>query len=490
MLGGESISMGTTSQNNGAASSEGNKEQTNTKLKWWQLSLLGVAFTIGTGFFLGSGLAIQIGGPGVLICFLLAAVGTYLVFDVLAQMTSLDPLEGSFRSYAKKAFGRWAGFSSGWVYWSSELLIMGSQLTALSLFSKLWFPNVPMWLLAIVYAILGLFIVWLGTKGFERFESMFAMIKVSAIIMFIALAACALMGWLHVGQVQAIPNEVENYFPHGAMGLWASLLFAFYAFGGIEIMGIMAMRLQEPRQAPRAGKMMLVLLTVVYFISLVFAMILVSWKKFNGDQSPFLLALKRFDIPYVPDLFNATLIIAGFSTMTASLFAIIKMLVILAKDGDAPHFITIVKLKRPVMAIVLTAAGMALSIIFSLLMPGKVYEYITTAAGLMLLYNWMFILITSGRLLKLTTFGKIKRYAGLLILLGAVSGSVFHSLSRPGFFISLGFVTVIGGLTLYMNSKWRLNSVGTNSTGSIIGALSPKHQVNGFKSKIKSKANK
>lgn len=481
--------MDTTNHEANAASSNDKNTQPDKKLKWWQLSLLGVAFTIGTGYFLGSGLAIQIGGPGVLLCFLLAAVGTYLVFDVLAQMTSNDPLEGSFRSYAKKAFGRWAGFSSGWVYWSSELLIMGSQLTALSLFSKLWFPNMPMWLLAVVYAVLGLIIVWLGTKGFERFENIFAMIKVSAIVMFIALAACALFGWLDIGRIQQVPTAAVDYFPHGSLGLWSSLLFAFYAFGGIEIMGIMAMRLQEPTQAPRAGKMMLALLATVYLASLALAMLLVSWKRFNGEHSPFLLALKRFDIPYVPDIFNAILIIAGFSTMTASLFAIVKMLVILAKDGDAPHFLTTVKLNRPVMAIALTAAGMTLSIVFSIMMPGKIYEYITTAAGLMLLYNWMFILITSGRLLDLTLFGKVKRYFGLFILLAAVSGSLFHPLSRPGFFISLGFVIVISGLTLWMRSRWHSGAAGADST-TTIHVLSTQHQTNGFKSKVKSKANK
>lgn len=87
------------------------------KLRWWQLSLLGVACTIGTGYFLGSGLAIKIGGPAALISFIIAAIGTYLVFDALSQMTSEQPLEGSFRSYAKQAYGGWAGFSSGWAYW-------------------------------------------------------------------------------------------------------------------------------------------------------------------------------------------------------------------------------------------------------------------------------------------------------------------------------------------------------------------------------------
>lgn len=46
-------------------------KQKDQKLKWWQLSLLGVAGTIGTGYFLGSGLAISIGGPAVLIAYFL-----------------------------------------------------------------------------------------------------------------------------------------------------------------------------------------------------------------------------------------------------------------------------------------------------------------------------------------------------------------------------------------------------------------------------------
>lgn len=71
-----------------------NKETSTSekKLSWWQLSLLGVACTIGTGYFLGSGLAITIGGPAVLISFIIAATGTYLVFDALSRMTSEHPL--------------------------------------------------------------------------------------------------------------------------------------------------------------------------------------------------------------------------------------------------------------------------------------------------------------------------------------------------------------------------------------------------------------
>ncbi|MFC6332025.1 amino acid permease [Paenibacillus septentrionalis] len=437
-----------------------NTSANENKLSWWQLSLLGVACTIGTGYFLGSGLAIHIGGPAVLISFIVAATGTYLVFDALSQMTSEQPLEGSFRSYAKKAYGGWAGFSSGWAYWTSELLIMGSQLTALSLFSRFWFPNIPMWILASIFAVLGLAIIIIGTKAFDRMENIFAIIKSSAIVIFIVIAVLALCGLLGQGKSKpAFP--FESFFEKGIMGIWSSLLFAFYAFGGIEIMGIMAMRLKEPKDAPKAGKVMLGTLAVIYVCSLILTLFLISWKKLNTSESPFMQALNQYPLRFVPHIFIGILIIAGFSTMVASLFAITSMLVTLAEDKDAPTLFAKKVKNRPLLAIGLTSVGLIVSIIFAMLLPGKIYEYFTTAAGLMLVYNWMFILVTSGVILKLNTLGKTKRIMGIVILGIAVTGSLFHHTSRPGFFVSLGFLCVIAVITWLMRKKWTKHNPAT-----------------------------
>lgn len=60
-------------------------------LKWWQLSLIGVGCTIGTGYFLGSSIGIGITGSSIIFSFILAAIGTYVVFNILAKMTAADP---------------------------------------------------------------------------------------------------------------------------------------------------------------------------------------------------------------------------------------------------------------------------------------------------------------------------------------------------------------------------------------------------------------
>ena len=77
-------------------------------------------------------------------------------------------------------------------------------------------------------------------------------------------------------------------------------------------------------------------------------------------------------------------------------------------------------------------------------MPDRVYEFITTAASLMLLYNWMFVLFAYPKLIELTKWGRVKQWTGVLLIVAAVSGTLLDKSSRPGFFISLLFVGIIG----------------------------------------------
>ena len=53
-------------------------------LKWWQLSLIGIGCTIGTGF-LGSSIGIKIGGSSIILILILTGFTTYIVFEALAK---------------------------------------------------------------------------------------------------------------------------------------------------------------------------------------------------------------------------------------------------------------------------------------------------------------------------------------------------------------------------------------------------------------------
>lgn len=204
---------------------------------------------------LGSGLAISMGGPAVLLAYILAAGGTYVVFDALARMTAEHPEQGSFRSYAKKAFGSWAGFGSGWVYWFSELLIMGSQLTALSIFSRFWFPAVPMWVFAAGFAAVSLLIVFFGNKGFDRVENILAVIKVAAILMFLVIAAALLAGWIGGGSShRRYPLGIRHCFRQEVSDYGRPLFLLFMLTAALRCWGLCLTGSRNLRRLQRRGR--------------------------------------------------------------------------------------------------------------------------------------------------------------------------------------------------------------------------------------------
>ncbi|QGG50876.1 amino acid permease [Lysinibacillus pakistanensis] len=426
------------------------------RLSWWQLSLLGIGCTLGTGFFLGTSMAIHKSGPAVLIPFLVAAVCTYIVYDGLVKMSVANPDKGSFRTYAKQAFGRWAGFSNGWVYLISEILIMGSQLMALGIFTKFWFPALPLWVAGSLYAALGLVVILTGMKGFENFQNIFGVLKAAAIMMFIIVAVMIILKGTQSATLDSLQSNYEEFFSQGIKGIWLGLLYAFYAYGGIEVMGLMVIDLKNPKEAPKAGRVMLIVITIIFIMAIALAFALVSWKDFNVEESPFITALHDYHIPYVADIFNGVLIIAGFSTMVASLYAVITILVTLAEDHDAPKILAKKgKMKVPFPAFLFLAGGLMITNVIGFLMPEKIFEYLVTAAGLMLIYNWLFILVTYMKLMKLSKWEQVKNSLGMLLIAVTISGTLGEKTSRLGFFVSLLFIILIGIATWIVVKRQR-----------------------------------
>lgn len=304
--------------------------------------------------------------------------------------------------------------------------------------------------------------LFIGAKAFGKLESVFAVMKIAAIFMFIIIAVLALTGVIDGNPKDNIPSTLEGFFPKGILGFWSALLFAFYAHGGIEVMGVMAIYLKKKEDAPKSGKVMLGLLGIIYVTSLILALLLMPYTKFKDDKSPFVTALSGFNLDFFPHVFTAAIIIAGFSTMSASLFSVTTILTTLSEEGDAPAIFskqTKKKFKTPLPAIALTSVGLILSIVTSLLLPDKVYQYITTAAALMLLYNWLFILAMYHRLVDTTKADKVKRVIGIILVSAAVSGALYHSTSRPGFFISLIFLSIIAIIVLFLRKKWKKEEV-------------------------------
>jgi L-asparagine transporter-like permease len=71
------------------------------------------------------------------------------------------------------------------------------------------------------------------------------------------------------------------------------------------------------------------------------------------------------------------------------------------------------------------------------------------------MYNWCFIILSALKILKLKAWDKTLSIIGLILLLAAVSGTIFEKSIRLGFFISLIFVAIIALVTFIMTRVWK-----------------------------------
>ena len=171
-------------------------EQLGTGLKVRHLTMMGLGSAIGAGLFLATGIGIRTAGPAILVSYALAGVLVALVMRMLAEMAAALPSSGSFSTYAEEGIGRWAGFTLGWVYWFTLIMVLGVELTGASAIIHGWAPGVPQWVVAL--ALIGFFaaVNLVGVRSFGEFEFWFAALKVAVIVVFLVVGTLPFVGEL------------------------------------------------------------------------------------------------------------------------------------------------------------------------------------------------------------------------------------------------------------------------------------------------------
>src|SRR6476469_10755764 len=111
-----------------------------------QVVMIGLGGAIGTGLFMGSGLAIGYAGPAVILSYALAGFVALVMVFSLSEMAVVHPTAGSFGTYAENYLNPWAGFVVRYTYWIAQVIAIGGEAVAAGLYMTFWFPTVPVWI--------------------------------------------------------------------------------------------------------------------------------------------------------------------------------------------------------------------------------------------------------------------------------------------------------------------------------------------------------
>ena len=371
------------------------KNELSRSLKPRHLSMISIGGIIGAGLFVGSSTSIIAGGPASFISYAICGLLILLVMRMLAEMATALPNIRSFTEFARAGLGEGAGFVVGWLYWYFWVLVVPVEAIAGAKILNHW-VNLPP--LAIG---MGLMTVMTGVnlmsaRSYAEFEFWFASIKVTAILVFIAIALSYAFGWTAPhGSTWGNLVDFGGFTPNGWIAVLAAVPTVFFAMTGAEITTIAAAESAEPgRAVARMGSAVIGRILVFYVISLFLIVAVTPWNTVRSGESPFTLALDTMHVPWAGEIMTVIILTAVLSCMNSAFYVSSRVLFILAEHGDAPQaLVQLNKRKVPVVSVLMGAVAGFLGIIAATEAPRAVFDFLVSSSGALAVYIYMAIAV-------------------------------------------------------------------------------------------------
>ncbi len=414
------------------------------------ITMLALGGAIGAGLFKGSGEAIGIAGPSVLIAFLIGGLILYIVMKGLGKIVlsggdTHHGLSGLIRPY----LGAHSADFTDWVYWSMWIINIIAEAVAAASFLQLWFPHIPAWVFVFMLAVLTTIINLYSVRLFAETEYWLAFAKISVIILLIIFATY-LVGqqMLGTGVFPTLQQLTDHggFTPHGMKGIISSLLVVIYSYGGSELIAITVSEADDPKRAiPKAIKGVMGRIISFYIIPLFLLLILFPWNTLAGTNvSPFVMVFEKMNIPFAADIVNFVIVLALFSSINSGVYASSRILFFRLKDrkGSSRKLAVLNKHQVPQRAVLFSTSVLYLGVALSYFVGDKLFGYLAGSLSYTVLLIWIIISAASFvlALRKGTLWDK-----GISFFALAVLGLIFLGIL---FTNSIG-VTVLTGL-LYL----------------------------------------
>ncbi|ORV12545.1 amino acid permease [Mycolicibacterium canariasense] len=368
-----------------------------TSLRRPQLTMLAIGGTMGAGLFIGSGALITQTGPLAVATYAVTGVLIMLVMRMLGEMAVANPRTGSFTDYARDALGNWAGFSSAWLYWYYQMVVVGFEAVVGAQLLQRWIHGVPNWIMSVILLLILTVVNLVSVGNFGRFEYWFSGIKVAAVTLFVVLATCFVLG-LWPGATIDFSNLTDHggLAPNGVLPMFSGVVVVIFSMVGAEVVTVAAAESAEPGLAIKRAVNAVVYRVLFFFVASSFLIVtIVPWNSIPAGTSPFLNVLQVLNIPGVADILNLVILVAVLSCLNVSLYSSSRMLFTLAANGDCPAWMSRTNHRGvPVLGVLsCTVIGYA-CIAVGYFFPDTVFLFLINASGAMILFVYLMICVS------------------------------------------------------------------------------------------------
>ncbi len=188
-------------------------------------------------------------------------IGLATIFLPLAlcvmELSSRYPQEGGMYVWSKRAFGDFAGFITGWIYWTSNLPYFPAVLyfaasNALYVGGTKWKAAQGSATFFVLFALFGLGLALvLNIVGLDVGKWLSNLGAIGTWLPIALLCMVAAVAWWKFGSATSFnAASLKPSWNMGTLGVWATLL---YAFSGAESASFMGGEIKDPRRTIPRG---------------------------------------------------------------------------------------------------------------------------------------------------------------------------------------------------------------------------------------------
>ena len=368
-----------------------------------QMAMIAMGSALGTGLFLGSGEAIGIAGPAVILSFAIGSLIAATIALAMGEMASRHPVRGGFGTLAARYLSPFWGYLSRWLYWIVTVCVTGAELVACAAYLAYWVPAIPIWAGILIFAAVIIAINLSSVGSFGVIEFFLSSIKVIAVFVFILVGAVLVFVGLPSQPAAGIVELTADggFAPMGWGAVWLALSVVMFSFGGIELLSITAAEAKDPARSIRtAARTTIVRLAFFYVAAIGIVLCLVPWQQAAGARedvatSPFVMVFDRVGIPGAAHVTNLLVLVAALSAANANLYAGSRILHSLASDGLAPRIAAATTARKvPMVGIVASSVGLIGAAVLAFSGVGGVFNYMMSLVVFSVLMVWSLILVT------------------------------------------------------------------------------------------------
>lgn len=290
------------------------------------IQLIALGGTIGTGLFLGVGNSIELAGPAVILIYTLVGFFLFLLMRALGELILSDLNKNTYIDFITQYLGKVIGTVTGYLYWFSWLSLGMAELTALGLYFRYWWHDLPLWLPGSITLIILLMINLISAKVFGNMEFSFAIIKILTIVAFVLLVFYLLItnGSTKLYGAISFSNLFKDggFFAKGANGFFSGFQMVIFSFIGVELIGLTAAEAQDPKKTiVKAINELPVRIILFYLLAILAILLVIPWKQVAINDSPFVQALGATGIKNAACIINFVVISAAISSTNTFIYS-------------------------------------------------------------------------------------------------------------------------------------------------------------------------